>query len=673
MKRLIVILLAGGFVAPVCAFQKTALVERFTNVSCGPCATLNNAWYNATVDNLEEQGYLSHIVHNVNWPSATDPMYLVNAADNMTRCGFYGVNSVPWILVDGVTFVRTGNHTVDQANFTALIMETATSGYAPFQIELSAERFMSDIIDVHVTITRDPADTTLLPEEVTLQVGLEENVVTFAVPPGSNGETVFYDVCRKMIPDAMGLAVTVPAPGESFSATLVYIPSAAVQAAMDFDQARVAAFLQDNTSHEVFQSQKVELTPSDHVHAAFAAANDLGAAPLHVQFEDLSVPSSTTQIVSWAWDLDGDGEIDSTEPEPAWTYVDPGLYTVSLTVSDGIESHTLTREDFIQAIVNDADILVVNGLQFSTYPDEMTAFYAGSAIFGDHEVDIWDLFGPQGFDYRINPDIRQVIELKRQVPDSIWRLYQTVIWVGNNYGGDLDYYSGDQALSYVTEGGNLILATRQGSSFLTTALRDYCGLSYVSGDRTVERLVAQDPSLVDMTAVGAQSLVHTVRLTTSSEAIPIFREVADPTLIGGFRLQKTNHGTFVYVAGRPYRWETTASYQNYDYMLDNWMGDPAAVDDELPLLKLVASQGNPFRGSAEIRFALGQPERLSLKIYDAGGRLVRTLAEGVLAPGSHVVTWDAKNNAGEGVAAGVYLYRLEAKGESQTGRLVLMR
>lgn len=671
---LIVLILMIAFPAgQALAFPKMPAVERFTNASCGPCATLNAAWYNQTVDDLETQGYLNHIVYNVNWPGPNDPMYLVNAADNMIRRGLYAVDSVPWIEVDGVTFVRTNNTETDRTNFTNAIMEAATNGYSPFQVEVVAERFAGDVFDIFVTVTRDPLDTTVFPGTLTLQVAVEEDVVTFDVPPGTNGETVFDDVSRKMAPDGVGSDLEVPAPGGSVVKSFVFIPSAELAAVMDFSQTRVMAFIQDDATDEIYQSTKVAAVFSDQVHAAFTTADDLGAAPLTVSFEDLSTPSSTTQIISWEWDLDGDGDIDSTEPEPTWVYPDPGLYTVSLTVSDGVDTHTITRPDFIRAVGHVADILVVNGIEYGTYPAEMETFYATSAIFGDHEVDVWDLFGTQGFNYAVNGDVRQVLELRRKVPDSVLRLYGTVIWVGNNYSGDLDYYDAGQVLSYLDDGGNFILATRQGTNFLSTALKTYCGINFVSGDRTMQQVVALDPNLVDMTAVGVQTLNHNVRFTATSEAVPLFRETVDPTLIVGFRIRKAGDGTFVYMSGRPYRWTSSQSYQNYDHILDAWMGDPAAVEEGVAASLRVSGAPNPFHGSTEIRFSLASPGPVSLRIYDAAGRLVRTLAAGPTTAGAHGVAWDGRNDAGLDVAAGVYSYRLEAGAQTSNGRLVLVK
>ncbi|NIN65976.1 MAG: PKD domain-containing protein [Anaerolineae bacterium] len=63
-----------------------------------------------------------------------------------------------------------------------------------------------------------------------------------------------------------------------------------------------------------------------------------------VTFSDQSV--SYDSIVSWAWDLDGDGLVDSTAVSPTWTYAAAGDYAVTLTVSEAdgdvdSQSHTV--------------------------------------------------------------------------------------------------------------------------------------------------------------------------------------------------------------------------------------------------------------------------------------------------------------------------------------------
>jgi len=63
--------------------------------------------------------------------------------------------------------------------------------------------------------------------------------------------------------------------------------------------------------------------------ANFEAEPSTGTAPLTVQFTDTS-SGINNQI--WEWDFDGDGEIDSYEQNPEFTYQEPDTYTVSLTI-----------------------------------------------------------------------------------------------------------------------------------------------------------------------------------------------------------------------------------------------------------------------------------------------------------------------------------------------------
>ncbi|MEE9270030.1 MAG: FlgD immunoglobulin-like domain containing protein [Candidatus Krumholzibacteria bacterium] len=66
--------------------------------------------------------------------------------------------------------------------------------------------------------------------------------------------------------------------------------------------------------------------------------------------------------------------------------------------------------------------------------------------------------------------------------------------------------------------------------------------------------------------------------------------------------------------------------------------------------------------------------RVSLRIYDAGGRLVRTLVDAnVRTPGERQVMWDGRNTRGRRVASGIYFYRLQGPGFSKTRKMVLVK
>gem|GEM_PF-7081015 len=80
--------------------------------------------------------------------------------------------------------------------------------------------------------------------------------------------------------------------------------------------------------------------------ADFIASQTSGMAPLTVDFINNS--SGYDQPLSYEWDFNNDGVIDSYEINPSYTYTTAGQYTVSLKVSDADgSSNTLTRVDYI--------------------------------------------------------------------------------------------------------------------------------------------------------------------------------------------------------------------------------------------------------------------------------------------------------------------------------------
>lgn len=82
---------------------------------------------------------------------------------------------------------------------------------------------------------------------------------------------------------------------------------------------------------------------------------------------------------------------------------------------------------------------------------------------------------------------------------------------------------------------------------------------------------------------------------------------------------------------------------------------------------------NPFADGTSLRFTLAEPGNASVKIYDIRGRLVKTITRTGLAPGLNDLYWDGRDDRGEVVATGVYLYRLEISGISRNGKLLRLK
>ena len=80
---------------------------------------------------------------------------------------------------------------------------------------------------------------------------------------------------------------------------------------------------------------------------------------------------------------------------------------------------------------------------------------------------------------------------------------------------------------------------------------------------------------------------------------------------------------------------------------------------------------NPFRNETRLEFELRFPDRVDLTVHDVAGRVVRHLAAGWLPGGRHELAWDARDDRGRRVAAGVYWLRLRAAGLVWSRRVVV--
>ncbi len=91
-------------------------------------------------------------------------------------------------------------------------------------------------------------------------------------------------------------------------------------------------------------------------------------------------------------------------------------------------------------------------------------------------------------------------------------------------------------------------------------------------------------------------------------------------------------------------------------------------------MELGQNYPNPFNPSTTIRFNLDQPDNITLTVYNALGRKVRTLLDGSADAGETIVHWDGRNDSDTPVAAGVYLYRLDTEDlGAQVRKMVLIK
>ena len=82
---------------------------------------------------------------------------------------------------------------------------------------------------------------------------------------------------------------------------------------------------------------------------------------------------------------------------------------------------------------------------------------------------------------------------------------------------------------------------------------------------------------------------------------------------------------------------------------------------------------NPFNPTTQIKYDLPSDSYVSISIYDVMGRRIKSLSNANQTAGYHSLQWDATNDIGEGVSAGMYIYTIQAGGYRATKKMVLLK
>jgi choice-of-anchor B domain-containing protein len=112
------------------------------------------------------------------------------------------------------------------------------------------------------------------------------------------------------------------------------------------------------------------------------------------------------------------------------------------------------------------------------------------------------------------------------------------------------------------------------------------------------------------------------------------------------------------------------------HLVLNQVMPEVVIDDEIimpNILTLNPAYPNPFNPTTVISYNLPQAGFVNLKVYDLMGREIRNLSSGFENAGMNSAMWDAKDNQGNIVSSGVYIYRLEAAGQAQSNKLILLK
>lgn len=112
-----------------------------------------------------------------------------------------------------------------------------------------------------------------------------------------------------------------------------------------------------------------------------------------------------------------------------------------------------------------------------------------------------------------------------------------------------------------------------------------------------------------------------------------------------------------------------------DSMTDSFLVENVAsvAGTKEPRARLDAAAPSPFSLRTRVAFHLPFATGVRLTVHDVRGWRARTLIQGLLEPGSHVVVWDGRDHDGRELGSGLYLIRLEAAGRVATEKVLKIR
>ncbi len=151
------------------------------------------------------------------------------------------------------------------------------------------------------------------------------------------------------------------------------------------------------------------------------------------------------------------------------------------------------------------------------------------------------------------------------------------------------------------------------------------------------------------------------------------------TTDGGATWVEEERGTREFLLGSSFLTPTLGWVAGDKGMVLKYGRLPSGVEEEreqtgMPLFTwLGQNRPNPFIGGTEIKYQLASRGKVRLVVYNVLGQAVRKLVVGKQEAGSYLSRWDGKDEAGRNASSGVYFYRLEASGQSQTRKMVKVR
>ena len=222
--------------------SNVVLLEDFANVSCNPCVISNKI-----IETLTNETYgrnkLVAVKFPTNFPAPNDPFYLAAKSICDARIGYYSVFFAPTTVIDGILKpVSTDSNSVKAAVDQRLLKELK------FRMDVSDNVIGTDYF---ATITIKVINGAGLDfSNLVLHTVVTETDIEFSTPPGSNGETIFHDVTRTMLPSSAGESLN----GISLTQEVVFQRQTSINPNWVTSKLNTVVFIQNIITKEVYQA-----------------------------------------------------------------------------------------------------------------------------------------------------------------------------------------------------------------------------------------------------------------------------------------------------------------------------------------------------------------------------------------------------------------------------------
>lgn len=261
----------------------------------------------------------------------TDDSYTNTAA--LTRKSYYGIGGIPDAYFDGVENVSGGSATNSMySTYLPIYQQRIAIGSS-----MTINWYGSHEGDTY-TVTATMAKVEAVSNDLTFHLCLTES----GIQEAWQNQTELHWVERWMENDGYGIDINMTGP-----APVTETVTFTIDPTWNLEELELVAFVQDNIDKEVQQSIKVMLTelPPPPPVADFTADQTDFCDNGTVVFTDNSAFAE-----EWLWEFPGGTPSTSTEQNPSVAYETPGIYDVSLTVTNANTSNTKTEAGYIKAL-----------------------------------------------------------------------------------------------------------------------------------------------------------------------------------------------------------------------------------------------------------------------------------------------------------------------------------